>query len=640
MSLPTRNIASDALMAFPCFAFTYGNRPSAELLPTWSYESRVEKLDDARVRETRCWSDPVSGLQVIAEVTRFTDFPAVDWLLYFRNTGAADTPILEAIHTLAATFTAKGDATLHYCHGSDCVEDFLPREKKISCWPGQTFELAPQGGRSSNGTLPFFNLTWPEGGGIVGAIGWSGQWALQVERGKEDATALMLRAGQQTTHLTLHTGEQIRSPRMLLLAWDGDDLLLGHNQFRQLLLKHYLPRIHGELAMTPVTQNTWFMFNEGNEVTEDNQLAIMPSMADLGLEGYWLDAGWFEGGWPNGAGSWVPKPDAFPRGLRPLGDEAHRLGMTFVLWFEPERVTAISRVAHEYPEWVMHHPEDGDWGRLFDLGNPAAQAWLTDYLSQCFSAWGVDVFRNDFNIDPLPFWRHADALDRQGMAEIRYIEGLYAMWDTLRARHPGLTIDNCASGGRRIDLETTMRSYPLWQSDSQCCGKSLPVNDQVQNGGLSLYIPLHSAGVWGLDAYSFRSIATTAVSLCLDIRGDKEAIAQAKRMIAELKSLRPFYLGDYYPLLPIRLGEDGWCGWQYHRTDLDAGFFVCFRRALSPFIRAEFALRGLNPQQDYRLTHADTGVICRVSGADLGAGYLLEITEKAQVVLLRYAAEQ
>ncbi len=40
------------------------------------------------------------------------------------------------------------------------------------------------------------------------------------------------------------------------------------------------------------------------------------------------------------------------------------------------------------------------------------------------------------------------------MTEIRYVEGHYAMWDELRARHPGLWIDNCASGGRRIDLET------------------------------------------------------------------------------------------------------------------------------------------------------------------------------------------
>jgi hypothetical protein len=70
--------------------------------------------------------------------------------------------------------------------------------------------------------------------------------------------------------------------------------------------------------------------------------------------------------------------------------------------------------------------------------------------------------------DPLPYWRANDAPDRQGMAEIRHVEGLYEFWNDLLRRHPGLVIDNCASGGRRIDLETISRSIPLWRSDWQC----------------------------------------------------------------------------------------------------------------------------------------------------------------------------
>ena len=71
-------------------------------------------------------------------------------------------------------------------------------------------------------------------------------------------------------------------------------------------------------------------------------------------------------------------------------------------------------------------------------------------------------------MDPRPFWDAADAPDRVGISEIKHITGLYAMWDALIARHPGLLIDNCSSGGRRIDLETISRSMPLWRSDLQC----------------------------------------------------------------------------------------------------------------------------------------------------------------------------
>ena len=94
---------------------------------------------------------------------------------------------------------------------------------------------------------------------------------------------------------------------MLLVSWDGDDPLRGHNLLRRLLLEHYVPRIDGEVALPPLTHNTWFRFNTGNAVTEQNQLDAIRSEAALGMEGYWLDAGWFEGGWPTGVGSWVPR---------------------------------------------------------------------------------------------------------------------------------------------------------------------------------------------------------------------------------------------------------------------------------------------------------------------------------------------
>ena len=109
------------------------------------------------------------------------------------------------------------------------------------------------------------------------------------------------------------------------------------------------------------------------------------------------------------------------------------------------------------------------------------------------------------------------------MTEIRHIEGLYAMWDELRQRHPGLAIDNCASGGRRIDLETTMRSFPLWRSDFSDVGgpehgARLQIGDQSQTAGLSRWIPLHTAAVWSFTPYAFRSAMSSGVVLYGDIR--------------------------------------------------------------------------------------------------------------------------
>ena len=55
--------------------------------------------------------------------------------------------------------------------------------------------------------------------------------------------------------------------------------------------------------------------------------------------------------------------------------------------------------------------------------------------------------------------------ERQGIAEIKYINGLYATLDELLDRFPGLVIDNCASGGRRLDYEMCRRSVPLFRTD-------------------------------------------------------------------------------------------------------------------------------------------------------------------------------
>jgi alpha-galactosidase len=88
-------------------------------------------------------------------------------------------------------------------------------------------------------------------------------------------------------------------------------------------------------------------------------------------------------------------------------------------------------------------------------------------VSGLITGQGIDLYRQDFNMDPLGYWRAADEPDRQGITEMRHVEGYLAYWDELRRRHPGLLIDSCASGGRRNDLETLRRAVPLLRSDYQ-----------------------------------------------------------------------------------------------------------------------------------------------------------------------------
>ena len=110
-------------------------------------------------------------------------------------------------------------------------------------------------------------------------------------------------------------------------------------------------------------------------------------------------------------------------------------------------------------QWLLRLPADHN--ALFNLGNRDARLFLTDYMSDFIRKEGIDYYRQDFNMDPTPFWESNDKDDRIGISEIRHIEGLYAYWDSLLVRFPKLLIDNCSSGGRRLVLETISRGAPL-----------------------------------------------------------------------------------------------------------------------------------------------------------------------------------
>ena len=447
---------------FPPFSFRYGDRESSNWLPGWR-KTQSEEASPGGQTSHLTWSDPSSRLKVTAHVRRFDRFPATDWVLELENQGTADTPIVEDIFPLDSTLEISPTERLrlHWAKGSACrMDDFLPTTDEIK--PNAQLTLTPIGGRSSNGTLPFMNLQHSSGGMIL-AIGWSGQWAITFSRTQE---SLRISAGMEKTHLLLQPGEKIRTPRILLIDWEGSDPEVGNNLLRRLLIDHYLPRIEGELVLPPAAHCLQAYYYLTGQASEGLEMTALPKAAALGTEAYWIDACWYGFGasWSGEVGNWVINQERYPNGLRPIAEAAHNAGMKFVLWFEPERVFAGTLLDKEHPEWLLRS-NDNPKTALFNLGIGEAREHLLGMLSQIISESGVDIYRNDFNFDPLPYWQQADAPDRIGITEIRYIEGLYQLWDELRLCHPGLWIDNCASGGRRIDLETVSRSLPLWPSD-------------------------------------------------------------------------------------------------------------------------------------------------------------------------------
>jgi alpha-galactosidase len=558
------------------FSFTYGATLSSELLPLWQRTSKTNDEKDYTT-STVSWSDPKTGLVVTAEVKAYKQYPAADWVLYFENRGKEDTPIIENIQAMDMLVNTETTdltyAVLHKLNGDETgvvgEESFMPED--VPVYGGRTVRLAPSGGRPSSGEFPFFNYE-DANSGVIAAIGWTGQWAFSVEHTMAGPSRLV--AGMEHTHLLLHPGEKIRSPRILVLRWKGDRTR-AQNQFRRLMMEQYSPRPGGEPVKLPIALQTFDRYrNSPGWGTEAGQLKGVEAAHELGFDSYWLDATWYAGGFPNGAGNWYVDTKAFPNGLKPLSDACHKYGMRFILWFDPERVMPGTQIDTEHPDWVLKRPNDRG---VFNLGDPNARRWLTDLISKRIDEFGLDVYRQDSNILPLPYWKANDAPDRQGMTEIRHVEGLYAMWDELIAKHPNLLIDNCQSGGRRIDIETCKRSVPLWRSDSGCW-ECPPEWNQVQTFGFCQYVPLQTGGIQVPDAYSFRSVATGG-AVCefgyMDAGFSQES---AKAAIVEAKENSKYWTGDFYPLTTGNIAEDHLMAFQLHRPDLDEGMILAFRR--------------------------------------------------------------
>jgi alpha-galactosidase len=631
---------------FP-LSFRYDGRPLVSLLADWKWSTTTSTDPDA-TRQVVTLRDPDTGLECRCEATAYTDFPAVEWIVYLRNGGQKDTPIIADIQPLDARFAveSKQPVVVHHARGSLCqLDDFAPLETPLRV--SADFRMEIHTGRSSSTHLPFFNLEMGEQG-VIGAIGWTGGWAAGFER---DRDGVQVRAGMERTHLRLHPGEEIRTPRILLLFWDGDRIH-GHNLLRRVILAHYTPRPKGQLLEPPIADAVW------GERTEALQIAKARWLKDndIPVDTFWIDAGWygdrpydpeadtFGTAWARQVGEWKPLKAAYPNGLKPVGDALKELGLGFVLWVEPERAFDGTEVTREHPEWLLGPVPTGsldgaNW--LYNLGIPEARRALTDRISDLIDEAGVTCYRQDFNFVPVPCWEAADAPDRIGMAEIRHIEGLYAFWDELLERHPGLIIDNCSSGGRRIDLETISRSVPLWRSDVQCYEDFDPIAMQTQTHGLSMWVPLSTGCCRRPTKYACRSAlgpgmvvdwCTSAVERGIDLPVDT-----VRELMSEVAAMRRYFYGDFYPLVSFSLADDAWAVWQFDRPDLQEGIVLALRRPVSPFASGCFRLQGLDPQAQYAVADVDGGSSQSATGRSLmDDGLTITIADQPGSALLLY----
>ncbi|MFI0924965.1 glycoside hydrolase family 36 protein [Streptomyces sp. NPDC021012] len=242
-------------------------------------------------------------------------------------------------------------------------------------------------------------------------------------------------------------------------------------------------RPHTDHHRLPVVFNDYMNCLMGDPTTA-KLLPLVDAAAEAGAEYFVIDAGWYadeDENWWETVGAWEPSASRFPGpdGIHEVLDRIRSHGMVPGLWLEPEAVGVAGPVAAALPEEAFfrrdgHRVEEGGGRYHLDLRHPAARAHLDGVVDRLVGEWGVGYLKLDHNTDPgsgtsaHPGEAPAAGLLGHNRAQLDWLDGILD-------RHPDLVVENCASGGMRMDHALLSRVQLQSTSDQQDLLRYVPI---------------------------------------------------------------------------------------------------------------------------------------------------------------------
>ena len=378
--------------------------------------------------------------------------------------------------SLALPLPARMSEVLSF--GGDWAREFAPQRQVLQ---SGMLVFESRRGRPGHDRFPGLFVGEPGFGDTHGdvyglTLGWSGNHRLSVERLREGE--VVVQAGE------LHADEDgaaagYESP--WAYATFSPNGLNGVMQAQHAFLRERVVPARAAAKPRPVHYNTW------EAIYFDHEEATLRTLADraavVGAERFVLDDGWFKGRVNDraGLGDWTVDTVKFPDGLAPLITHVRGLGMEFGLWVEPEMVNPDSDLARAHPDWLRREGDQLLLQRhqaVLDLGNVDVCAHLYETLHALLAAHEISYLKWDMN------------RDLTGAGHGGYVRALYGLIDRLRAAHPGVEIEACASGGGRCDWGMLERTERVWVSDTN---DALDRFDIQRNA--NLFLPPEVSGV-------------------------------------------------------------------------------------------------------------------------------------------------
>ncbi len=570
------------------------------------------------------------GLEVKVEATAFAENATCQWTVYIKNTGNSDSGVISDFYALDSSF-ATGKADVYYSMGSDtAASDFSLIKKTLTS--GEK-KFSGTDGKPSEKYLPYFNIVGEKCSMILG-IGWTGQWAAAMaeENGETDLTVK-----QEHFEAYLLPGEEVRSPLVSLSFYENQNPLKGFNLFRKWISDSVYPE--------NVTKNHYTVMEVAGPMstrTSDEIIEILDGTREsvfTETDAFWMDAGWYEynEGWYDGVGNWTVDTSRYDNGISELSDYAKSKGLGHVLWYEPERVfpgTKFHTIGAEHEQWLIYGSGDNI---MWNLANEDAFDFYCEYLLNSMKENGVTIYRQDFNFAPLEYWQNADNEfygGRKGICENHYVTNLYRYLDYLCENIDGLIIDNCASGGKRLDLEMTYRSIPFWRSDYNCSVHSdLFEATQSQTYGISFWLPITGTALNMQSEYSLRSDIVPL--MLMDFFSNTSPDFNLHHEQRELMS------GNYYPIEFGSYDKNKMHAMQYTAQDGLSGTAFIYKRAEVNDDEYTVMFNGLVPAETYNIYDIDfPETVYTMSGEEMmNKGLTISLPDGEKGIFLMYSVK-
>ena len=571
-----------------------------------------------------------NGLEVTVETTLFKNNATCQWTVYIKNTGSENSGVISDFYALDSSFST-GKSELYYSMGSDTAASDFSLIKSNLTFIGKKFSGSE--GKPTERYLPYFNISGKNHGMILG-IGWTGQWAAALSETKGNTN---ISVKQESFEAYLLPGEEVRSPLVSLSFYENDNPLKGFNLFRNWIMDSVYPE--------SVTKNKYTVMEVAGPTstrTSDEIIEILDSLDASVYENtdaFWMDAGWYSynEGWHDGVGNWTVDTSRYDNGISELSGYAATKGLGHVLWYEPERVfpgTEFHKVGSQHEQWLI----DGDDNIMWNLANEDALGYYCEYILNSLKENGVTVYRQDFNFAPLEYWQRADEEyynGRTGICENHYVTNLYRYLDYLCENIDGLIIDNCASGGKRLDLEMTYRSIPFWRSDYNCSyHNDLFEATQSHTYGISFWLPITGSALYMEDEYASRSDIMPLMLM--------DFFSHQNSEFSYNNEQRELMAGKYYPLDFGSFDKDKTHAMQFSTNDALAGTALIYKRENVRDNEYTVKLNGLIPSQTYGIYDIDKPeTVYNMTGEELmNNGLKLSLPEGKKAIILMFSAEE